>query len=472
MKIGMYIMRINMKIILVLIGLIAIFLITPISYVSSQNGNPPQIKSNDMITFAETYGGERDDVCKSIQQTNDGGYIIAGWTYSFGSGDADVWLIKIDKNGKKMWDKTYGDKHWEEGHSVQQTSDNGYIILGMTFPPIEDGANVWLIKTDNNGNLQWDETYRQGNWADGRSVQQTNDGGYIIAGWTQPDNDLGDFLLIKTDNNGQILWKKNYGGNSSEGSSSVQQSNDGGYIIIGSTSSYGAGGFDMLMIKTDLNGNFEWNKTIGGLNDDKGASVLQTDDWGYIIVGSTESFGAGDSDAWLIKTDCNGDHIWMKTFGGKYDDSAYSVDITTDGGYIIIGMTESYGAGGSDIWLIKTDSSGNEQWNKTFGRNGNDYGFSIQVTADGGYIFAGITRPYANGIDGYSDGWIYKTDSSGNIYEKNNEPSYHLSIMIIVLIVAIIIFSIIVILIYNYRRNVKNSDNQKDYIRQDEDSLN
>jgi hypothetical protein len=259
-------------------------------------------------------------------------------------------LIKTDTEGNEEWNKTFGGDDGDVGFSVQQTTDGGYIITGFTSSyGTAGGWDVWLIKTDTEGNEEWNETFGSGNdWDEGHSVQQTTDGGYVITGQTS-----GDLWLLKTDSQGDEEWNQTFGGSSADYGESVQQTTDGGFIITGSTSSFGNGSYDVWLIKTDSQGNVVWNQTLGDASYQKGFSVQQTDDGGYIITGYYGSY-----DVWLIKTNSQGQEEWNKTFGGSGQDVGYSVQQTTDGGYIITGYTYSYGNGG-DVWLIKTDSQGN-----------------------------------------------------------------------------------------------------------------
>ena len=203
---------------------------------------------------------------------------------------------------------------------------------------------------------------------------------------------------------------KTYGGTDDDGAYSVQQTSDGGYIVAGHTNSFGAGGDDIFLIKTDANGNIIWAKTYGGTDYDWAHSVQQTSDGGYIVAGVTFSFGTGYSDAFLVKTDANGNIVWAKTYMGTYSDYAYSVQQTSDGGYIVAGHTNSFGAG-YDAFLVKTDANGNIQWAKTYGRTGWDEAYSVQQTSDGGYILAGFTYSF----DADDDIFLIKTDANGNI---------------------------------------------------------
>jgi hypothetical protein len=350
------------------------------------------------VQWQKTFGGSRDDKGYSVQQTSDGGYIITGMAHFFFTGSYDVYLIKTDSEGNLLWQKPFGGGNDDWGESGQQTSDGGFIISGETNSFGAGRCDIYLIKTDSEGNLLWQKTI--GGILDdyGYSVQQTTDGGYIIAGYT---GSFGagwyDVYLVKTDPNGNLLWHKTFGGSGKDYAGSVQQTTDGGYIITGLTQSFGAGKSDVYLIKTDPNGNQEWQRTFGGNSDDAGYSVQQTSDGGYIIAAYTTSFGAGSYDAYLIKTDSAGNLRWQKTFGGSGFDVVSSVQQTKDGGYIIAGQTQSFGAGSYDVYLIRTDSDGNSVWQKTIGGNREDVGWSVQQTTDGGYIVAGWTWSFGAG---------------------------------------------------------------------------
>ena len=374
--------------------------------------NTSPIHLSNSNVWMKTFDKTIFDFGNSAQQTNDGGYIIIGFTISLVTNDSDIWLVKIDTYGNKVWDKTFGGADFDIGSSVQQTDDGGYIITGSTNSSDGDWSDTWLIKTNSDGIEVWNRTYGETNEEYGYSVKQTADEGYIIIGSTSSPYEpygisIGDFWLIKTNSNGLEEWNKTFGGKNDDVGTSVQQTNDGGYIITGSTESFGAGREDVWFVKTDTNGNKVWDKTFGGIDDDMGYSVQQTIDGGYIITGFTYSFGIDLSDVWLIKTDSNGVEMWNKTFGGIDDDMGYSVQQTDDGGYIITGETSSLSDTDTYVYLVKTDGDGNKMWDETFGGPGVSCGMSVQQTSDDGYIIGGFAGSYD------IDFLLIKTDSQG-----------------------------------------------------------
>jgi hypothetical protein len=381
-----------------------------------KTGDEPLVVESPEEMWNKTYGGPGNDLASEIQVTEDEGYIIIGVTESYGSGDGDAWLIKTDSEGNEEWNKTFGGPGYDNGQSVQETSDDGYILVGRT-ESYGAGCDLWLIKTDSEGNEKWSKTFGGSGFDGGWSVQETKDDGYIIVGETASYG-AGNFdlWLIKTDSSGNEIWNKTSGGPLVDWGNTVHETRDGGYIIVGETESYGAGGLDIWLIKTDPEGNEEWNRTFGGPNSDGCRSVIETRDAGYIIAGGTLSYGAGGSDLWVIKTDSGGKVEWNRTFGEPEQDigplggelgydQGLAAQQTSDGGYIIAGYTTSYGAFPGDLWLIKTNSEGVLKWDMVSGRRGTDEGTSVQEVEGGEYIVAGFTDRYGPGS---LDIWLVK----------------------------------------------------------------
>ncbi|MGB5531067.1 MAG: T9SS type A sorting domain-containing protein [Ignavibacteriaceae bacterium] len=368
--------------------LITIFIASAFSFAQSPD-----------TAWTRTFGGAGLETGYDLQQTDDGGYILVGDVNS-----SDIILIKTDVSGNEQWTKIYGGSLSDLGNSVIQTNDGGFIIVGNTASRGAGLQDVWLIKTDSNGDSIWTKTFGGPDSEIGYSVQQTSDNGYIITGYTRSFSaGQEDVWLIKTDSIGNEQWNKIFGGTSYDKGYSVQQTSDGGYIITGETASFGLLG-DVWLIKTDSNGNIQWTKTFGANWPDAGYSVNQTSDGGFIIAGQTDSFGAGSSDFWLIKTNSVGDTLWTKTFGSAGFETGRSVKQTTDGGYIVCGFEDPSGTGFEDVLFIKTDSDGNTQWTKSLGGTQSERSFAVIETTDDGFALVGYTSSF--GLNG--DVWLVK----------------------------------------------------------------
>ncbi len=364
-------------------------------------------------TWLKTYGGTNEDFAYSISQTSDGGYIVAGYTNSYGSFYYDFLILKLDSSGNVVWSKTYGGTNYDGAYSISQTSDGGYIVAGYTLSYGSGNSDFLILKLDSSGNRQWSKTYGRSNIDFAQSISQTSDGGYIVAGntWSYGSGS-SDFLILKLDSSGNRQWSRTYGGSNYDFAYSISQTSDGGYIVAGYTRSYGSGYYDFLILKLDSSGNRQWSRTYGGSNHDIAQSISQTSDGGYIVAGYTQSYGSGGSDFLILKLDSSGNVVWSKTYGGSNDDVPYSISQTSDGGYIVAGSTWSYGSGNNDFLILKLDSSGNVVWSKTYGGSNDDVPYSISQTSDGGYIVTGYTDSYGSV---YSDFLILKLDSSGSI---------------------------------------------------------
>ncbi|WDF48081.1 T9SS type A sorting domain-containing protein [Chryseobacterium sp. KACC 21268] len=383
------------------------------------------------IQWQKAYGGSEYDQAKDIRQTSDGGYIIVGDTQS-NDGDVtghhaynDIWVIKLSSNGSLQWQKAFGGSGSEEAYTIRQTSDGGYIIGGWTGSTDGDitdkryyGFDFWVIKISSIGEIQWQKTFGGNNYEYVEDIHQTTDGGYIVAGWTSSfDGDITDSdvdgdvngWIIKLNNTGNVEWQKTYGGTNSDYLQSIQQTPDGGYIAAGWTYSNDGdvtenkGNYDYWVLKLDNTGSIQWQKTYGGTGSDIAYSIERTSDGGYIVGGNTESNNGdvtgskGGMDYWVLKISSNGTKEWQKTLGGSSYDEMHKIHQTTDGEYILTGRSFSTNGdvtgnhGGADFWVVKLNSLGTIKWKKTLGGSQYDQSYCLQQTNDGGYIVAGWT---------------------------------------------------------------------------------
>ena len=366
----------------------------------------------------------------SAQQVQDGGYIVCGGTHFtqsvlFGMTPSDICIFKTDSNGEEQWSKTFGSEYWDGneywdfGKSIQQTTDGGYVIAGYVNGFGMGGGNAYLLKVDNNGEEQWSQIF---DFGIAEAVQQTTDGGYIITGY-----DSSDIYLLKTDENGEQQWSQTFEESFNDRAMFVQQTTDGGYIMTGCTSvinSLGNATTDIYLAKINANGEQQWSQIFGGPGNDKAHCVQQTTDGGYIITGEDEEdiynpandFWVANTDVYLIKTNELGQEEWAQRFGEAGNDGGRSVQQTSDGGYIIAGYVAPGENQNSNIYLLKTNDNGEEQWSQTFGGAGDETAQSVQQTSDGGYIIAAHTSTTNNISNGV---YLIKTDAQGNTPSTN-----------------------------------------------------
>ncbi|WP_312303291.1 T9SS type A sorting domain-containing protein [Chryseobacterium sp.] len=403
-------------------------------------------QASPSIEWQKALGGSDGDLANSVQQTSDGGYIIAGGSAS-SNGDVtanqgyfDYWIVKLDALGTIQWQKSLGGNNDDNVNSIQQTSDGGYIVAGESSSTNGDvtgnhgNSDYWIVKLDLSGNLQWQKSLGGSNQDKANSIQQTFDGGYIVAGESYSnDGDVtgnhgnSDYWIVKLDASGHIQWQKSLGGTSYDRAESIQQTTDGGYIVAGGAASNNGdvtgnhGNEDFWIVKLDESGNIQWEKSLVGNLADAAESIRQTTDGGYIVAGGSNSVNSevptafGISNYCVAKLDANGNPLWQRYFGGNGNDYAYSTQQTSDGGYIVAGEAASTNItgthGGADYWIIKLDSSGNTQWQKSLGGSAFDQAYSIQQTTDGGYIIAGESFSTDGDITtahGSSEAWIVK----------------------------------------------------------------
>ncbi|UCG04109.1 MAG: hypothetical protein JSW11_08995 [Candidatus Heimdallarchaeota archaeon] len=378
------------------------------------------------IQLNQTFGGSERDYAVEVIQTADGGFLIAGSTESYGEGDSDMWLVKTDVNGSVEWNQTYDIQGSDWASDLIQTADGGFLLIGTSsyqnmLPVIYSGS---VLKVFVNGTKEWCQTYgysRTEWYADEHSyihsAVQTADGGFLFTGETTdyyvgdsgPNN--MDMWLVKTDINGSLEWNKTYG-SADDSASAVIQTADDGFLIAGTTVDYhyteGSAIYphngDMWLVKIYTNGSVEWDQAYGGSEHDYAREVIQTTDGGLLLAG-TMNFWTNDSDMWLVKTDANGSMEWNQTYGGLNDESASAVIQVADGGFLIAGSTESYGAGDKDVWLVKTYANGTVKWNQTIGGSERDGSSSVIQTTNGDFLIVGYTESYGAGD---YDMWLLK----------------------------------------------------------------
>jgi len=359
--------------------------------------------------WTHTFGGDRFDEAECVQQTTDGGYVLGGSSQTFGVNfTEDFWILKTDGNGDSVWSYVAGGNRLDRCYSVIQTADGGYACLGYTESGGAGLAGLWLIKLDASGNHEWDRFYGGTGNDLGYGLLQTADHGYALVGrsasYSYGDS---DFLFVRTDSVGNVLWIKNYGGAAFDLCWNITPTSDGGFALVGRTQSFGSGGEDFWLLKTNANGDSLWSKTYGGASLERAYSVVECSDGGFAVGGHSFSFGVGGSDFWLVRTDSNGDSLWSKTIGTTSSDPGYFMRQTADNGFVLAGVSSGGGAG-ADVWVAKISSSGDSSWTKRVGGAANDASYWIEQTTDGGFVLGGGTSSSGAGS---SDFYLIKLEA-------------------------------------------------------------
>jgi uncharacterized delta-60 repeat protein len=363
--------------------------------------------------WARTYGGIDFDRAFFIQQTSDGGYVAAGYTASGGAGISDFWVLKLSFTGVIEWQHTYGGSGDDVAYAVQETSDGGYIIAGYTDSFGAGESDYWILKLTSEGDVEWQFTYGGIGDDTAYAIQETSDGGYIVAGYSHLFGaTTSDIWILKLTSEGDIEWQHIYGGTGDDKAYSVQETSDEGYIVAGSTQYLGAQDHDFWVLKLTPAGFFEWQRIYGGFGDDVAYYIQETSDEGYIVAGDTDSFGNKESELWVLKLTSIGDIEWERIYGGSDNDYLNCIQETSDGGYVVTGNTYSFGAGDSDLLALKLSPAGDIEWQRTYGGSEEDAAYYIQETSDEGYVAAGYTDSFGNGG---SDFLLLKLFSDGDI---------------------------------------------------------
>jgi hypothetical protein len=304
------------------------------------------------LIWEKNFGGTDYDYAESIIETSDRGYAIVGMTNSFGAIEEDIYLLKLDVDGNLIWEKRFGGKGYDEAFSIKETSDGGYIICGGTNPSPEEDFDIYLLRLNRDGEMIWEKTIGGDDEEMGRVVLLTSDGGFLVLAYKGSEEDR-DIYLLKLNKDGNILWEKILDIDISVFPISMNKISDGGYIFSGYTGI--ADAYSAYVAKLDEEGNLIWDKTLGGSGWDVAIGVKETTDRCYIVVGRTNAPESEGTDVWILKLDVDGNLIKEKTYGGGQDDVGASVCETSDGEYIIAGQTTSFGAGESDVYVLKVD---------------------------------------------------------------------------------------------------------------------
>ena len=356
--------------------------------------------------WSRAYGGFDRDVCAALLPVDDGGYLLAGSTVSFGLGMFDMWLLRIDSLGDSVSSHTYGGTNSDGCNAVVAAADGGFLLAGYTDSYGSGNKDFWLVKTDDNGDSLWSRTYGGTYFDFCYDIQPAVDGGYILAGRTSSFGaGNSEFWMVRVNDDGDSLWSRTFGTPYSDECLAVCCTPDGGFALAGSVSAAPAGNRDFWLIKTDANGDSLWSRACGGSHYDECYAMVPAADGGFLLGGYTCSFGSAspeDPHAWLLKVDSNGDSLWSLISGGNNQEFWNTIKLTP-AGCMTAGVSYSFGNGSADFWLMETDAAGDSLWSRTFGGEQGDYCYDLVPAANGSRLAAGSTASYGSGID---DAWL------------------------------------------------------------------
>lgn len=364
-------------------------------------------------TFQRTYGGNADEHALAVTQTRDGDYVIAGYTYSFGAGKSDIWVMRVNRYGDEKWRTYFGEEDFEWASDVIETSDGGIVVAGrITTNPDNQARNAWIFKLDKKGQEVWSKTFGGDQTDEARAVIETTDGGLAVGGFSNSfSRGKSDLWLLRLDKKGNELWSKNFGGKDTEIVNDLIQAADGSFVLAGYTESYGNGGADILVMKVNDEGKELWRRNYGGPRNEAAEAITQTIGGELALAGWTGSEGNGSLDGTLLLLDEDGIYQWQRTFGGTGKDVFHGLVSSPLGDFTLIGTMESHEGNNKAMWLIHTDEFGELKWERRLSGSDDEYGHAMVLCHDGGYALAGATKSFALGG---ADMWLIKTDRYGH----------------------------------------------------------